>query len=166
MEPPRDGTPQDGTKLETIKLSELEAYEALSSLDSSKAMGLDGIGPNVLKSCSLALCGPLLHLLQLYLDSQTIPQEWKLHGITPVHKPADRASVTNYRQISLLSSTSKVLEHLVFTRCIEALSACISSTQFGFLGGRCTVQQLLLFFHEIRTYTSQWKMDPRSPGLR
>lgn len=103
--------------------------------------GLDGIGPNVLKSSSLALCGPLL---QLCLDTQTIPQEWKLHVITPVHKSADWASVENYRPISLLSSTFKVLE------CLG-----ISTAQFGFMGGRCTVQQLLLFFYKSVTNGTQ-----------
>lgn len=137
--------PQDGTKLE---LTEMEVYEALNSLDASKAMGLDGIGPNVLKFCSLALCVPLLHLFQQCLDHHTIPQEWKLHRIIPIHKSADKAMVQN-RPIFLLSSTSKVLERLVHTKCTKAIVSNLSDSQFGFLEGRCIMQQLLLVFHKI-----------------
>lgn len=44
------------------------------------------------------------------------PTEWKVHSIAPIHKSGDRASVENYRPISLLSSTSKVLERLVHNK--------------------------------------------------
>ena len=97
----------------------------------------------------LALCDPLQLLFQKCLDKHTIPAEWRVHAITPVHKSGDRTSVTNYRPISLLSNTSKVLEHLVYDKCAEFLTASISSVQFGFLGGRSTIQQLVLFFRDV-----------------
>lgn len=83
-------------------------YSTLSSLDTSKAMGMDGIGPKVLQSSELSICSPLQHLFQMCLAKQTIPAEWRIHNITPIHKSGDCASVSNYRPISLLSSTSKV----------------------------------------------------------
>ena len=55
----------------------------------------------------------------------------------------------SYRPISLLSSTSKVLERLIYNKCIEHLEPVISLSQFGFMSGRSTVQQLLVFFNQI-----------------
>ena len=56
----------DGTTLPTgdifrgnhsneFQVTESEVYNVLVNLDTTKAMGLDGIGPNVLKHCALGL---------------------------------------------------------------------------------------------------------------
>ena len=45
--------------------------------------------------------------------------------------------------------TFKVLERLIYDKCITSIATTISKTQFGFLSSRCTTQQLLLFFHQI-----------------
>ena len=41
--------------LEFINITDLEVYTALSKLDPTKACGIDGIGPKLLRSCALAL---------------------------------------------------------------------------------------------------------------
>ena len=55
--PPLEELPSPASSLSVIGISELDVLDALSSLDSSKAMGMDGIGPKVLYktmcSCSL-----------------------------------------------------------------------------------------------------------------
>ena len=120
-----------------------DVYRVLSSLDTAKAVGLDGIGPKVLRFCAPALSTVLHHLFNCSLSQHSIPAEWRIHCITPIYKSGDRSSVRNYRPISLLSCTSKVLERLVFDRCIEFLESALSSAQFGFLRNRSTLQQLL-----------------------
>ncbi len=132
-----------------IEFSESDVYSQLASLDVTKAKGLDGIGPSVLKFCSLALCEPLCHLFQLSVNQHRIPAEWKLHAITPIHKSGDKSLVSNYRPISLLSSTSKVLEKLIYARLLLQLKDKLSSVQFGFRRDHSTVQQLLLFYNRI-----------------
>ena len=133
----------------SLVFSEAEVYNALVSLDPNKATGIDGIGPKILKYCALSLFHPLCHLFNLSLSSGTIPSEWKIHLITPVYKSADRSYISNYRPISLLCNTSKVLESLIHDKIIDHVTAIISPHQFGFLSGRSTIQQLLLFFHHI-----------------
>ncbi len=100
------------------RITESEVFEALSNLNQRKAVGLDGIGPKVLKYCALPLCEPLCHLFQTSLNSGVIPSEWKLHNISPIYKSGDRSLVSNYRPISLLSSTSKVLERVIYNKCL------------------------------------------------
>lgn len=86
--------------LVSINISEEEVLEALNSLDPDKSSGIDTIGPRVLKKCAYSLCGPLHHLFVTSLSKHTIPSDWRIHVITPVHKSGDKSLVNNYRPIS------------------------------------------------------------------
>ena len=133
----------------SFDFSDSDVYEVLVGLDTTKAVGIDGIGPNLLKSCALALCEPLCHLFQTSLSQHQIPAEWRIHNITPVHKSGDKAEVCKYRPISLLCSTSKVLERLIYDKCIGFLIGSISPAQYGFLKSRSSLQQLLVIYRDI-----------------
>ena len=140
--------------LQSIDISETEVYNALISLDPSKALGIDGIGPKILKNCSESLFQPLCHLFNLSLSSSIIPIEWKIHRIIPIFKSGDRSSISNYRPISLLCNVSKVLEHIIFNKIINHITTMISPDQFGFLQHRSTTQQLILFLSDIHNAMS------------
>ena len=101
------------TTLTEIRLSVSDTFSILSKLDPTKAVGIDGISPRLLKACATPLCVPLHHLFNLSLIQATLPSEWKVHKITPIYKSGDRSSVCNYRPISLLCTVSKVLEKLI-----------------------------------------------------
>ena len=66
--PPLEELPSPASSLSVIGISELDVFDALSSLDSSKAMGMDGIGPKVLKQSALTLYKPIHHLFLLSLS--------------------------------------------------------------------------------------------------
>ena len=135
-----------------------DTFNALASLDPSKAMGSDKISPKVLKYCATALYEPVTHLFQLSIDQGYLPLEWKLHLITPIFKSGNRSLIKNYRPISLLCIISKVLERLIFDNIIEFLSTkVLNPTQFGFLRGKSTIQQLLLFLEDITSETNSGK---------
>ena len=104
--------------------------------------------PRTLCSCSLpTLLPPVLFECISYL-----PFEWPTHLIKPIFKSGDKTFVTNYRPISLLSVASKVLEN----NCIvEYIMNSISNNQFGYLRGRSTLQQLLIFFNIVHNCSSQ-----------
>ena len=135
--------------LVSISISEEDVLEALNSLDPDKSSGIDFIGPRVLNKCAYPLCGPLHHLFSTSLCKHTIPYDWRIHVITPVHKSGDKPQVNNYRPISLLSNTSKVLEQLIYNKVIHHISSFLTPQQFGFLKHRSTVQQLLVLFDVI-----------------
>ena len=73
----------------------------------------------------------------------------RVENTTVIHIPKtnnNNTSVTNYRPISLLCCISKVLEKIIFDKSIDCLTTnVISSSQFGFVKKRSTVQQLLTF---------------------
>ena len=118
-------------------------------------MGSDGISTKLLKNCALALYQPLHHLFSSSLLQNCLPSEWRTHLIKPIFKSCNRNSVRNYRPISLLSVVSKVLESLVYNGIVDFVTNSISVHQFGFLRGRSTLQQLLIFFSTLLGSSSQ-----------
>ena len=141
--------PTPTSALNNIFITECEVYNALISLDPNKSKGPDGIGPKILKHCALAVYQPIHHLFCVSLSQQVIPIEWKYHSVTPLYKSGDRSSVKNYRPISLLCITSKVLEFIIFHHIYGFISNQISHLQFGFLKHQSCVQQLLVSLNNI-----------------
>ena len=132
-----------------IDISELDVYNALKSLDPSKASGCDNISAKILKKCAIALYQPLHHLFSLSLSQHYIPLEWRTHLIRPIYKSGERQKVSNYRLISLLCVVSKVLKRLVYNNIIDFVRSSISLTQFGFLKGHSSLQQLLIIWNTV-----------------
>ena len=93
---------------------------------------MDKISPRVLKNCAVALFEPLHHLFSLSLRYAILPSSWKIHKVVPVPKAGDPTSVKNYRPISLLSNTSKVLKWIIYNKIINHISKNINPCQFGF----------------------------------
>ena len=147
--PQMDMLPLPQSILSDISISEYDVYTALASLDPQQSMGIDGIGPKVFKWCALALHKPFHHLFLLTFSQNHLPEEWRTHLITPIHKSGDQSAVKNFRPISLLWSISKVLEKIIYDKIIDFVMDHVNPAQFGFLRHRSTLHQLLVFLHNI-----------------
>ena len=64
-------------------------------------------------------------------------------NIVPVYKKGDKEYTENYRPISLLSITSKVLERCVLNNINFRLRDAVNMCQHGFMAGRSCVTNLL-----------------------
>ena len=147
--PPVSGLTTPLINISEITISELDVYKALSSLDTTKASGCDGISAKLLKHCAIVLYQPLHHLFSLSLCQHYIPLEWRTHQIRPIFKSGKKQDVKNYRPISLFCVVSKVLERLVFDNVIDVVRSLIYKGQFGFLKGHSSLQQLLIFWNTV-----------------
>ena len=83
------------------------------------------------------------------LTNHEIPAEWKIHSIVPVYKAGDKTLASNYHPISLLCIISKVLEWLIYNQVFKRISRNISVRQFGFQESKSTLQQLLIYCHDL-----------------
>ena len=135
--------------LSDIFIDDSDVFSTLHSLNLTKSMGIDNIGPKILKCSALALYQPLHHLFISCLSQHCIPNEWRIHLIVPIHKSGDKSSVKNYRPISLLCSISKVLEKIVYDKIIDFVASRVTIAQCGFLQNHSTLHQLLLFLKKI-----------------
>ena len=108
-------------KLDSISTTPEEVLKILQSLDIGKANGADGVSNRLLKECSSIIASPLANLLNKSFTLAKVPAAWKKSNICPIHKKEDRAIVSNYRPIALLSCVGKVQERVVYSRIYKHL---------------------------------------------
>ena len=77
------------------------------------------------------------------LQLGSLPSDWKVANVVPVHKKGAKDHVENYCPISLLPIVSKVFERCVLNSIKDHLYQVISSKQLGFCTGRSCVANLL-----------------------
>ena len=96
-----------------IQLTTDEIITTLLYLYTTKATGPDGIPSRLLKETAWQIEPSLTQLFNKSLNVGKIPNEWKLSNIVPIHKKGKKEHVENYRPISILCITSKVLERCI-----------------------------------------------------
>lgn len=77
------------------------------------------------------------------LTTCSLPSEWKMAKVIPIHNGGNKTDASNYRPISLTSTTCKLLEHIILkhiTTYVEKKKI-LSPFQHGFRAGLSTVTQ-------------------------
>ena len=103
-------------------ITEELVYHKLSKLKTTKAQGPDEIHPYILASFCEHLCKPLCSIYNQSLQSEQLPEDWKLANVTPVFKNGQKNLPNNYCPISLTSQACKVLESIIRDQMIDFLS--------------------------------------------
>ena len=112
-------------------------------------MGTDNLHPHLLKMCVLMILKSVTTLFNSIIQTQIIPEKWKVHKVIPIPKKGDLTLVQNYHPISLLSILSKVLERLISDKIINFIKPKLTSHQFGFIKHRSCLTQLLSSYSEV-----------------
>ena len=141
--PVQDANITDDPLITELDLTELEVQTLLSSLDTSKATGSDEIPARLLKETASVITPSICKLFNKSLKQGTVPQDWKVANVVPVHKKGDKEYTENYRPISLLPIISKVLERCILMNIRHLFSQIIYNHQHGFLPGKSCVTNLL-----------------------
>lgn len=139
----------------TLLISETSVLSLLKNLDVKKGAGCDNIPPYFIKQCASVLAGPLAKLFTKSIRGGVFPTVWKEAKIVPVHKKGLKIKIENYRPISILNVFSKIFEKSVYNSIYPFVSKCIPSEQHGFLKGRSTTTNLVLFAKYIRDNIEQ-----------
>ena len=109
----------------------------------NKAVGPDGIHGKVLKNCAHCLSLPLSILFKLSYYTCSLPADWKITNVVPVHKKGSKSNVMNYRPISLTSLIVKTQERIIRDELMLRCSNDIDSRQHGFLPRKSCCTQLI-----------------------
>ena len=88
-------------------------HSFVSELDISKSRGPNRLPPAFFKKTSRQISVVLNKLLKVIKKQRRIPDTWKTAPVTPIHKKRDRRYVQNYRPVSLLDISSKILEKCI-----------------------------------------------------
>lgn len=115
-------------------VDENDVKRELGNLKNKKSTGLDEISIKILKSIGEEICKLLTYLINKSLALGTFPDILKTACVIPVFKKDDPLNIGNYRQISLLSALSKLIERIVYNIIIKYLNRTqiISTSQHGF----------------------------------
>ena len=138
--------------LSPVSLTEIE--NIIMSLNLTKTCGPFSIPTStcILKILKSVLAIPLQLLFNYSFYSGTVPDQFKVARVVPIHKKGSTCLVSNYRPISLLSIFNKLIEKLMYNRIISFLEkfSILYNNQFGFRSKHSTTQALLLLTDKIQ----------------
>ena len=123
---------------------EIDVEMAIDKLKQNKAPGYDLIPAEMIKKGGRELRLAILKLIQRIWENEIIPQEWKVGMINPIYKKGDNMMCENYRAITLLHTTYKILANILYNRMSPYMEQIIGDYQCGFRSGRSTTDQIFI----------------------
>ena len=139
----------------SIFLRSTNEYEVINIIRAMKhaSPGWDDIDTSVIKAVSSPIVTPLVHCLNLSIQTGVVPNELKLARVIPIFKKGSANEISNYRPISILPCFSKILERLMHSRLIEFLNKhdILYRYQFGFRENHSTNHALTYLIDKICT---------------
>src|SRR6218665_3092141 len=100
----------------------------------SRSLGPDEIDPLVAKTAIEPVAEIISAIINSSFATGIVPAELKIASVTPIFKNGDKQQMTNYRPISVLPYTAKLMEKAIANRLtayVEKLEL-LSPMQFGF----------------------------------
>ena len=145
------------TSLDEYLLQDEELNEAFNSLKANKSPGFDDISSTIVKRCRENIFNPIKHVFSLSLKQGIFPENLKIARVSPIFKKDEKFLFTNYRPISVLPCSSKLLEKIMNNRLYKYLSESnyLYEKQSGFRAAHSTdhaviqlISQILQAFNE------------------
>jgi hypothetical protein len=78
----------------------------------------------------------------LIWNKEELPHQWKESTVVPIHKNGDKTDCSNYRGISLLSTSYKIFLNILLSRLIPYADEITGSHQCGCQCNRSTTDQI------------------------
>ena len=119
----------------------------IKTLKNSKSLGTNSIPINILKEIHEKISIPLSTLMNKSFITGVFPSMCKIAKVAPIFKSQTRLLCNNYRPMSLLPNTGKIIEkliHLTLNLFLETCN-CYYSFQFGFRLNFSTNNSLKIF---------------------
>ena len=90
-------------------------------------------------------------IFNLSISTGIVPEMLKIAKVVPIYKKDDAEKFSNYRPVSLLPCFSKILERLVFNRCVEYIDIheILNDKQFGFRPNHSTYMAIIQLVDKI-----------------
>lgn len=116
-----------------------EINNAIKQLKGGKAAGIDNITAELLKADRETSTNILYILINKIWKEEKVPDEWKKGIIVKIPKKGDHTKCENWRAITLLNVTSKVMTKIMLERMKGEIDRILRPNQAGFRGNKaCT----------------------------
>lgn len=114
----------------------------LYMLKNGKASGEDEIIAELLNKGGNDLIVQLKWLINIIWGQEEIPTRWLVSVLCSNHKKGDAMVCQNYRRITLLNTSYKIVSNIIFSRIKQYSKEIIGEYQSGFMPGKSTVDQI------------------------
>ena len=112
--------------------SAFEVELAIEKLKSHKSPSIGQIAAELIKEGGRTIRYQIHKLIVSIWNKEELPEQWKESITVPIHKKGDKTNCNNYRGISLLTTTYKILSNILFSRLTPYAEEIIGDHQFGF----------------------------------
>ena len=131
----------------------------LSCLNINKSSGIDEIQARFLKDAASEIKEPITYIVNLSIDTNEVPNDFKYARIKPIFKKGNKNLVENYRPVSILSVVSKILEKAIYIQLEKYLNDnnLLYSQQSGFRSKHSTDTCLIDLMDYLHTNVSKGK---------
>jgi hypothetical protein len=138
----QDGIDNDRGKEWTMCVQKVEPYieppgdididTSVSKLKNGKAPRHDQIPAELIEEGEIELKKIIYELILKIWEEEIIPHEWKYGIICPIHKKGDTMICDDYRAVTLLCSTYKILANILYSKLLPYAEEIIGEYQGGF----------------------------------
>ena len=94
-------------------MTDTDIRECLNNIKIKNCEGYDRIPQRILVDGANILAEPLRKLFKRVYFQNSIPEQWLISKIIPIHKKGPSNKIENYRPIANLCSTTKIFEKLI-----------------------------------------------------
>jgi len=112
--------------------SAFEVEMAIKKLKSHKSPGTDQIPAEMIKARGKTIHSEIHKLIISTWNMEELPEEWKESINVPINKKGDKTDCSNYRGISLLPTTYKILSNILLSRLTPYAEEIIGDDQCAF----------------------------------
>jgi hypothetical protein len=113
-----------------------EVEVAIGKLKRYKSPGVDQIPAELIQAGGETLHSEIHKLIKLIWNKEEFPHQCKEPIVVPIHKRDDNTDCSNYRGISLLSTSYKILSNILLTTLTPHADEIIGDHQYGFWRNR------------------------------
>jgi hypothetical protein len=113
-----------------------EVEIAIGKLKSYKSAGVDQIPAELIQAGGETLRSEIHKLIKLIWNKEELPHQLKKSIVVVIHKKGDKTDCSNYRGISLLSTSYKILSNILLCRLTPYADEIIGDNLCGFQRNR------------------------------
>jgi len=139
-----------------------EVELAFDKLKSHKSPGIDQIPAELIKVRGRTICLEIHKLINSIWKKEKLPEEWKESIIVPIVKKGDKTDYNNYRGISILPNTYKILSNIMLSRLIPYAKEIIGDHQCGFRRNSLTIDQIIYIRQKLE---KKWEYNEEGHQL-
>ena len=128
-----------------------DIIETVSKFKNKNSHGHDEISTKLVKESIIPISNPLAHIINQSMTNGIVPINMKLAKVVPIFKSGDKHQFNNYRPISILPASSKILEKIVAKKLIKYLESehLLYKHQYGFRPNHSTIHPIIHLLNDI-----------------